>query len=61
MSKKNTTPDLKAFATTQSDDKTFYHEIGAAWKTSNGGYSIKLHANPINGEIVLFPPKEKKQ
>ena len=61
MSKKNTTPDLKAFATTQSGDKTFYHEIGAAWKNSNGGYSIKLYANPINGDIVLFPPKAKKQ
>jgi len=61
MTKKNTTPDLKAFATTQSCDKTFYHEIGAASQTSNGGYSIKLHANPINGDIVLFPPKEKKQ
>ena len=61
MSKKNTTPDLKAFTTTQSGDKTFYHEIGAVWKIANGGYSIKLHANPINGDIVLFPPKEKKQ
>lgn len=61
MSEKNTKPDLKAFVTTKSGDKTFYHEIGAAWKTKNDGYSVKLHANPINGEMVFFPPKEKKQ
>ena len=60
ISENKAKPDLKAFVSTQSGDKIFYHEIGAAWKTKNGGYSIKLHAHSINGEMVLFPPKEKE-
>jgi hypothetical protein len=60
MSEKNTRPDMKAFVVTKSGEKSFWNEIGAAWKTKNGGYSIKLHAVPVNGEIVLLPPKEKE-
>jgi len=54
-------PDLKAFVVTNNGDKDFYHEIGAAWKNKAGGYGIKLTSLPINGEIVLFPPKEKTE
>lgn len=63
MSENTTKPDLIAFVTTQAKnaDKPFYHEIGAAWAIKNGGYSVKLHANPINGELVFFPPKDKAQ
>jgi hypothetical protein len=60
MSEKNTQPDLKAFVVTKYGDKSFFNEIGAAWKNSKGGYSIRLNALPVNGEIVLLPPKEKK-
>ena len=60
MSEKNSKPDLKAFVVTNSGDKSFFNEIGAAWKNSKGGYSIRLSALPVSGEIVLLPPKEKK-
>ena len=60
MSGKNTKPELKAFVVTRSGDKSFFHDIGAAWTTKNGGYSLKLHALPINGELVLLPPKDNK-
>ncbi|MCG8025912.1 MAG: hypothetical protein JAZ02_18305 [Candidatus Thiodiazotropha endolucinida] len=46
MSEKNTRPDLKAFVVTKSVDKSFFNEIGAAWKNSKGGYSIRLNAVP---------------
>jgi len=59
MSEKNTKPELKAFVVTKSGDKSFFHEIGAAWATRNGGYSVRLHALPVNGEIVLLPPQER--
>jgi len=60
MSKKNQKPDLKAFAVTQSGDNSYFTEIGAAWQNAKGGYGIKLTALPVNGEIVLLPPKESK-
>lgn len=59
MSTNNSKPALKAFVVTESNGKSFFHEIGAAWANSKGGYSLRLHALPVNGEIVLLPPKEK--
>lgn len=60
MSTNNSKPALKAFVVTESNGKSFFHEIGAAWENSKGGYSLRLHALPVNGEIVLLPPKEKE-
>jgi len=58
MRDKNTQPDLKAFAVTNNGDKSFFTEIGAAWKNTKGGYHIKLNALPVTAEIILLPPKE---
>ena len=58
MTEKNTKPDLKAFAVTKTGDKSYFTEIGAAWKNTNGGYHIKLNALPVAAEIILLPPKE---
>ena len=61
MSTNNSKPTLKAFVVTESGDgKSFFNEIGAAWANSKGGYSLRLHALPVTGEIVLLPPKEKE-
>ena len=59
MSNTNSQPTLHAFTVTESNGKRFFHEIGAAWPNSKGGYSLRLHALPVNGEIVLLPPKEQ--
>ena len=58
MRDKNTQPDLKAFAVTNNGDKSFFIEIGAAWKNTKGGYHIRLNALPVTAEIILLPPKE---
>ena len=58
MRDKNTQPDLKAFAVTKTGDKSYFTEIGAAWKNTKGGYHIKLNALPVTAEIILLPPKE---
>jgi len=42
------------------DGKRFYTTIGAAWPNSKGGYSIRLNALPLTGEILLFPPKTEE-
>lgn len=51
-------PDLYAYIVTGSEQKPFFTRIGAAWKNKKGGYGIRLEAFPVNGEIVLFPPKD---
>ena len=50
-------PDLLVYAASKGQDKTFYTRIGRAWANSKGGYGIRLDALPVNGELVLFPPK----
>ena len=54
-------PDLIAYAVTErgkeAEKKPFFHDIGAAWANSKGGYSLKLVSLPVNGEIALFPPR----
>lgn len=52
-------PELIAYTVTGEGDNAFFHKIGAAWANSKGGYQIKLAALPVNGEIVLLPPKEE--
>jgi hypothetical protein len=32
-----------------------YRDIGAAWPTRNGGYSVRLDALPIGDTILLMP------
>ncbi len=60
MTTSNKKPELIAYTVTGTGENTFFHKIGAAWANKKGGFQIKLAANPINGEIVLLPPKESK-
>lgn len=62
MSNKNRKPDLNAYVVTGTEKKPFYTKIGGAWEHSKGGgYSLRLDALPVGGEIVLFPPKETEE
>lgn len=55
MSKK---PDYEVFVSEKNgDDKNFYTRVGAAWNVAKDGISIKLKALPLDGNLVLFPPK----
>ena len=40
------------------DAKSYYTEVGAAWKVKDDGISIQLHALPTDGRLVLFPRKD---
>lgn len=55
------TPDLIAYQVTEVKDQSYWNRIGAAWKTQKGGYRIRLTALPVDGEIVLHPPKTGEQ
>lgn len=55
MSKK---PDYEVFVSEKNgDDRTYYTRVGAAWNVAKDGISIKLKALPLDGNLVLFPPK----
>jgi hypothetical protein len=52
-------PAYEVFVSEKSGDKNYYTKVGAAWEVSGGGISIKLTALPIDGSLVLFPPKSE--
>ena len=54
-------PDYRVFVSRpgKNEGETFYTEVGAAWKVSNDGISIKLHALPTDGSLVCFPLKQE--
>ena len=58
MASNNSSPNYGVFVSEKRGDKNFYTRIGSAWNVSNDGISIKLQALPIDGNLVLFPPKE---
>ena len=51
-------PDLIAYAVSGNGEKSYYHRIGAAWRNSKGGAKVILEAYPVNGELLLLPPRE---
>jgi hypothetical protein len=51
-------PDYEVFVSRKSGEKTYYNRVGAAWNVASDGISIKLDALPIDGSLILFPPKE---
>lgn len=56
------TDRLEAFTVRKDErtDKSYWTKIGMAFANNDGqGYSLKLDALPVNGEIVLRVPKPK--
>jgi hypothetical protein len=52
-------PDYGVYVSRKgSDDKAYYNRVGAAWNVAKDGISIQLDALPVDGKLVLFPPKE---
>lgn len=57
----NKKPDLVAYQVSEIGDKSYYHRIGAGWTNSKSGVKVKLDALPVNGEILLLPPKARDE
>ena len=55
-------PELRAYTVNQygsgENRSTRWTEIGAAWKTEKGNLRLQLEAVPVNGQIILIPPKD---
>jgi uncharacterized protein (DUF736 family) len=56
----NRKPDYRVMVSRESNGKAHYTEVGAGWNVAKEGISIKLHALPTDGQLVLFPRKDKE-
>ena len=51
-------PAFIAYAVTGEGKQAFWTRIGSAWPHQHGeGFNIELNALPVNGRIVMMPPK----
>ena len=51
-------PAFIAYTVSGEGKEAFWTRIGAAWMLNHSeGFSIDLTALPLNGRIVLLPPK----
>ena len=51
-----TRPTHKALIVEATGKNTYrYTDIGGVWDLPNGGFSVKLRANPLNGEFIIKP------
>jgi hypothetical protein len=59
----NKSPKYHAFVVKdRGEDQKFWTRIGAAWEHSKGGgLNIELDALPLDGKIVLLPPKDDNE
>ena len=52
-------PDYIAWHITEKAEKSFWNNVGAAWKHKDGkGHTLQLESYPIDGRIVLRLPLE---
>lgn len=42
------------------DGKSYFTKVGAAFPTKGGGYSVVLDALPLDGKLLLLPPREQR-
>ena len=56
----NRKPDYRVMVSRKNGDKNFYTEVGAGWDVAKDGISIKLHALPTDGQLVVFPRKDEE-
>jgi hypothetical protein len=51
-------PALTVWTVTGEGKQAYWTRIGSAWPQARGeGFNIELNALPVNGRIILMPPK----
>ena len=54
-------PAFIAYAVTGEGKQAFWTRIGSAWQHQQGeGFNLELNALPVQGRIVLMPPKAEE-
>lgn len=58
MTKQSKSPSHIAYVVRKIGEKSYFDRIGAAWANADGeGFTIRLNALPMSGEIVIRKPK----
>lgn len=50
---------VKATGKEGDEDKTYWTRLGVGFTNRDGSVSLRLNANPLHGELVLFPWEDK--
>ncbi len=45
----------------ENNGKTYWTRIGVAFANAQGGWRVTLEALPLNGQLHLFPAKERAE
>lgn len=45
----------------EKSGKTYWTRVGVAFERDKGGWSVKLDALPVNGELLLVEPKPREE
>ena len=65
MGSSNTKKSLAVYTVrsgTKEGAKDYWLRIGMAFAHENGeGFNVLLNANPLDGKLVLMPPKEQDE
>ena len=55
-------PTFTVWTVTGEGKQAFWTRIGSAWQQNNGeGFNVVLRALPVNGRIILMPPKDDER
>ena len=53
-------PDLIAYrAVERGEGESHFVRVGAAWKNRREGFNVRLDALPVDGKLVLLPPRQR--
>jgi hypothetical protein len=60
MTKQTKAPSHTAYVVRKVGEKSYWDRIGSAWANSDGnGFTIRLNAIPLSGEIVIRKPQSE--
>ena len=53
---------LRDYTKSDGTEGTEWRQVGIAWPHKNGpGFNVELLALPVDGKLVIVPPKENNQ
>jgi hypothetical protein len=50
---------LVAWTVTVNGENEFWHPIGSAFKNNDGSLTVRLHALPLDGKVIIRKPRPK--
>ena len=55
-------PDLIVYTPVErGEGESRFVRIGAAWRNTKKGFNVRLDASPLNGNLVLLPPRDREE